>query len=228
MPGPDALTQLSQQLDFPRRLSSADYVQHILREAILRGVLRAGQPLRQEDIAAQLDVSRIPVREALMKLEAQGLVTFYHNRGAVVSDLSAEEVEEICEIRSALETKALTLAFPYLTAADLDQARQIITATEAQTDISRWGQLNWAFHETLYRPAGRLRLLDMIHTLHINVDRYLRLQLSILDYKPRSQREHRAILEACRRGDRTAAVDRLEQHICAASQQLAAHLRHKE
>ena len=218
------LTQLAQSLSIPPLISSTDYAHQVLRAAILRGALPAGHPLRQEEIAAQLGISRLPVREALIKLAAEGLVTLHHNRGAVVSQLSADEVEELYEIRCALEPTALRLAFPHFVDADLDRAEGIIEQTDDETDAGRWGELNWEFHRSLYQPAGRARLLDLIHTMHINVDRYLRFEMSILSYKAQSQQEHRRILDACRRGDQHLAIQLLEKHIRTAGEELTAHL----
>ncbi|MDR7541769.1 MAG: GntR family transcriptional regulator, partial [Armatimonadota bacterium] len=90
-------------------------VADVLREAILRGILLAGQQLRQDEIARELGVSHIPVREALRQLEAEGLVRLRPYRGFEVSELSPEEVEELYEIRIPLECQALRLAFPHLT-----------------------------------------------------------------------------------------------------------------
>jgi DNA-binding GntR family transcriptional regulator len=222
------LSQLAEKLALPPRISTTDYTLQILRQAILEGIIQAGQPIRQEDVAKQLDVSRMPIREALIKLEGEGLVVFHQNRGAVVAELSADEAEELYEIRIALETTALRLAFPHLNETDLARAERIIGETDQEDEVGRWGEQNWAFHETLYRPAGRFRLLDMIYTLHINVDRYLRMQMSVMRYKERSQQEHRQLVEACRTGDLGEALRILEQHIQAAGETLVKHLRNEE
>ena len=99
--------------------STPDLIADALREAIVRGIFQEGQSLRQDEIATQFGVSRIPVREALRQLEAEGLVTLHLNRGAMVSALSPAEAQEIFEIRSALEVKAIQLAIPKLTPSDL-------------------------------------------------------------------------------------------------------------
>ncbi|MDR7465345.1 MAG: GntR family transcriptional regulator [Armatimonadota bacterium] len=197
----------------------------VLREAILRNVLTGGQQLRQDEIAAHLGVSRIPVREALRQLEAEGLVTFFPHRGAVVSELSHQEVQEIYEIRIPLEATALRLALPRLTQQDLERAEAILEAIDRETEVAKWSGLNREFHTILYTPADRPRLLALINTLRTNVERYQRIYISLMQHKVNSQREHRQILEACRRRDVGTAVQALESHLGQAAQELVAYLR---
>lgn len=211
-----------------RRPTASEHVAEVLREAIFRGVLRSGQQLQQDLLAAQFGVSRIPVREALRQLEAAGLVTVYPHRGAVVSALSAQEVEEIYEIRVALECLALRLAIPHLAAGDLKRAEKIIHEIDRVEDIGRWSELNLDFHATLYASAKRPRLLSLIHTLRMNVDRYHRIYISLMHHKPQSQREHRRILEACRRGQEAEATRALEQHLSTAARKLVSYLKHAQ
>lgn len=208
-----------------RRLTTAEHVADVLREAILRGVLQGGQQLQQDALAAQFGVSRIPVREALRRLDAEGLVTVYPHRGAIVSQLSVAEVEEIYEIRVTLECLALRLAIPRLTRADLDRAAAILDEIDQVDDIGRWSELNRSFHMTLYAPADRKRLLSLIATLRANVDRYHRIYISLMQHKAQSQREHRRILDACRRRRQEEAAEALERHLMTAAQGLIAYLK---
>jgi DNA-binding GntR family transcriptional regulator len=207
--------------------STPDLIAEALREAILRGIFQDGQSLRQDEIAAQFGVSRIPVREALRQLEGEGLVTLQLNRGATVSALSPAEAQEICEIRVALETTAIQLAIPQLQASDLDKAAVILETTDQTMDAARWAKLNWEFHSTLYTPSDRPRLLGMIKMLHVNIDRYVRLQLEKMDYQDKSQKEHYQLLEACRQGDSKGATKVLKQHIETARRELVDYLHRK-
>lgn len=204
--------------------STPDLIADALREAIVRGIFQEGQSLRQDEIATQFGVSRIPVREALRQLEAEGLVQIHLNRGAMVSALSPAEAQEIFEIRSALEVKAIQLAIPKLTPSDLEKASEILAQTDQVTDAGMLAKLNWEFHATLYTTAERPRLLTIIKTLHLNVDRYVRLQMSQMDYLERSQKEHYQLLEACQQHDTKAAVRLLKRHIDTAGEQLVAYL----
>jgi len=199
-----------------------------LRADILRGKLKGGQALKQDEIAAQFGISKIPVREALIQLKAEGLVNFYPNRGAFVSELSAVEADEIYVMRIALETAALARAIPNLTVAHLKHAKEILDAIDREENIAKWGELNWEFHATLYSPAALPRVMDTIKTLHSNIARYLVLYLAGLAYQKKSQKEHRAILEACRHGNTEKAVTYLEDHLRGASKHLVAFLNKQE
>ena len=199
-----------------------------LRADILRGNLKSGQALKQDEIAAQFGISKIPVREALIQLKAEGLVNFYPNRGAFVSELSAAEADEIYVMRIALETAVLARAIPNLTVAHLKHAEEILNAIDQEENIAKWGELNWEFHATLYSPASLPRLMDTIKALHTNIARYLVLYLAGMAYQKKSQKEHRAILAACRHGETEKAVTYLEGHLRDASTHLIAFLNKQE
>ena len=200
-------------------------VADVLREAIMRGTLKGGQPLRQDELANRFGLSRIPVREALRQLEGEGLVTVQPHRGTVVSQISGDELHELCEIRVALETMALRLAIPRLDDETLNRAAAILVETDGETNVlEHWSANNWRFHATLYEPARRPRLLSMIKTLHDTVDRYLRLHVSILNYKTKGQAEHWGILDACRRRESAEAIALLDQHIEAVAVLLSGYL----
>ena len=102
----------------PPSQNTADRIAEALRKAILQGQLHSGQSLRQDEIAATFQVSKIPVREALFQLQAEGLVDIIHNRGAIVTSLNTAEIEELYTMRIALETIALRRAIPRMTTAD--------------------------------------------------------------------------------------------------------------
>lgn len=208
--------------------NSADTIAAALRAEIWNGKLKSGEPLRQAEIAARYGVSKIPVREALFQLKAEGLVTFYPNRGAVVSELSAAEVDEIYTMRAALETTALQRAIPRLTIAELTRADEILSALDQEKNIARWSELNWEFHAILYDPANMPRLMEWVKTLHFNVSRYLIIYLAGMDYQNQSQNEHRQILSACRQGDVQTAANLLQQHLQLASKHLMTFLSNRE
>ncbi len=194
-----------------------------LRESILTGELSGGSPLKQEELAVRFNVSMSVLREALKSLEAEGLVRFYPNRGAVVSELSVSEAEEIFDIRLFLELGALELAIPHLTKADLAEAEQFLQNADAQAD--RCSEMNWRFHEALYCPGGNGKLLALIQTMHNNVERYMRLYLSALHCQTKSQAEHRSLLEACAQRDIAEAQRVLRRHMADASACLSSFLR---
>ncbi len=212
----------------PTLVNAKESIADSLSADILRCNLKSGQALKQDEIAAQFGISKIPVREALIQLKAEGLVNFYPNRGAFVSELSAVEADEIYVMRIALETAVLARAIPNLTVAHLKHAEEILNAIDQEENIAKWGELNWEFHATLYSPASLRRLMDTIKALHTNIARYLVLYLAGMAYQKKSQKEHRAILAACRHGDTEKAVTYLEGHLRDASKALVAFLKKQE
>lgn len=195
------------------RLGAAESVTDALRVAILSGRLAAGTQLRQDHIAAEQGVSHIPVREALRRLEAEGLVTHYPRRGTFVARLSAAEARDVTDMRVALEGLAVQLSVQTAGEVDLAAAEAILEAADRATALDDWSQLNWDFHRALYAPCGRPRLMRTIEGLWQNVDRYLRVVWQTADYQDRSQREHWDILAAYRRGDESWAAELVAAHV---------------
>jgi DNA-binding GntR family transcriptional regulator len=204
--------------------NTPDLIANALRNAILQGRYKANQPLRQDHIAQELGVSKIPLREALVQLKSEGLVSFMPNRGAVVTELSANEVDEIFTMRIALETKALERAIPNLSSADFIRAKSVLEILEKEKDRTQWSELNWEFHATLYQASHMPRLLNAIETLHNNVTRYLIIYLDRLSAQDISQKEHLAIFNACKRLNIDAAINQLSTHLRKASKRLMAFL----
>lgn len=202
------------------RPSTPEVIADVLRAVILRGHFTGGQPLRQDDIGARFGVSRIPVREALRQLSAEGLVEFHAKRGAVVAHLQPDEAEEILEIRSALEIKAAALAMPSWTEATFSALASQLDEAESCDSIDRWSDLNRSFHEGLYGPCRRPRLLGMIRTLNDNIERYIRLLVSRSGYRLQAEREHRAILASAQVRNPVALSALIEQHAMETASQL--------
>lgn len=211
------------------RVSIVDSIADRLRDRILSNDLPEGYQLRQEAVAEEYSVSRMPVREALRQLEAQGLVVFHPHRGAVVSRLKPAEIEELYDLRALIETDLVRRATPLATPADHRASEAALEASEAiyeQRDVGRWGELNWRFHEALYRPANRDRSLAIARTLNFNTDRYIRLQLSLTGRSiERTKQEHRDLFEAYRTGDGEEAARHLHAHLVHARDALMNRLR---
>jgi DNA-binding GntR family transcriptional regulator len=194
-----------------------------VRERILRGAYPEGEPLRQDALAEELGVSRIPIREALRQLEAEGLVTFNPHRGAVVSSLSLAEIDEVFALRAEIESDLLRRAIPRLTADDLDRATEVLDRYERALragEVPAWGELNWQFHSSLYAPADRPVTMGIVQRLHQNADRYLRMQLALTHGESRANDEHRAIAAAARKHDVKRACTLLRDHILGAGRTL--------
>lgn len=203
-------------------------ITQVLRDEILAGELSGGAQLKQEELSARFGVSMSALREALKNLEAEGLVRFYPNRGAIVTALSAEEAQEIFDIRLYLELGALELSIPNLTEAALAEADFLLQATDAEPQHKRWGEWNWRFHEVLYRPAERPKLLLLIQTMNNNVERYMNLYLATMQYQKKSQAEHRELLVACRQRNITEAQRILRTHLIDACASLTGYLKQNQ
>lgn len=209
----------------PRFRTAVEFVEEALRQAILSGALAGGTPLRQEELAATFRTSRMPVREALRRLEAQALIDFFPHRGAVVAEISAAEAADNTAVRAALEPMALKLSAPHLTAADLDAAEALCAAMDGGGDIAAVGALNRRFHMTLYARAGRPRLLALTESHLAGADRFIRFHYAHHERQRQiSQDEHRAIVAACRVGDVGRACAILTAHIEEAGERHLAYL----
>lgn len=195
------------------RERAPEQVTHRLREAITTGLLRPGDRLLQEELAERLGVSRMPIREALSRLEAEGLVVIHPYRGAVVAGLSSAELREIYEIRIALETLAVRVGVAQLGDATLDEMRKLLEAMDKETDSTAWLSLNTKFHTLLYQSSGRTLLLEHIENLRNKSDRFLRLFASQRNRTSQAQREHWALFNALEQGDADRASYLLQEHL---------------
>jgi DNA-binding GntR family transcriptional regulator len=192
---------------------AADAVTQSLRALILDGTLGVGLQLRQEDLAKRFGVSRIPVREALGRLQAEGLVEHFADRGSIVAGRTVDDLLETLDIRIALETRALRLAIPNLTAADFKAAREVMRRYDASQSPRQWTELNLEFHLVLYRPCGRARLVRMIEDLVRGISIHLRQYISHTVGRRNPQAEHKDLLRACIARDADLAVRLTEDHI---------------
>lgn len=220
----DVLASLKGLVDgvAPRFRTASEYVEATLRAAILSGRLAGGIPLRQEELAEIFGVSRMPVREALRQLEAQALVDFVPHRGAVVTEISADDAADNYAIRLALEPMALRLSIPHLTEDDFVLAGDLIAEMDEEADPGRMGELNRRFHLSLYARAGRTKLLLLVEQQLAAADRYLRFHLAAKGREHMSQQDHRAMLDAARQRDIPAAIQSLEGHLRTAADTIAA------
>lgn len=206
-----------------KRLSLPETLAASLRERIIGGEFSEGDQVRQEAIASEYKVSRMPVREALRQLEAEGLVELQTHKGAIVKILPLEEIAELFDLRVLLECDVLRRAVPRMTEVDLQRSGAILAQLEdayKKHDVATWGSLNFAFHESLYAPSGRVQSLNVIRTLNMQTDRYIRMQLLISKSITRAEDDHRKLLRLCRRRDTETIVAFLEQHILQAREDL--------
>ncbi len=196
-----------------------------LRRRILDGELPGGSQLRQSALAQELGISRIPLREAFLQLEAEGLVKVQAHRGAIVAPVSRPDMAELFELRATLEPMLLLKSAPYLTPDDFTALKNLLDAYARdmhESSARRWGVFNAQFHMMLYAKANRPRALALVQNLLQDSDRHTRVHLQITGATARAQEEHGQILELCRRADFTGAAELLRSHIVTVAQELSA------
>lgn len=190
----------------------ADTIYQALSAKIISGELIAGEKLRQDHIAKAFNTSHVPVREALLRLEAHGLAVSIPRRGTRVTLLDPGEVREVTEMRVALETLALSHAIPRLTATDLKVIEATRVACDAAEDMASWEAKNRAFHRAILTPCAMPRLLSTIDDLHIASARHLFAHWKHR-WTQRADMDHAAILQAMKKRDVEAASDILTRHL---------------
>jgi DNA-binding GntR family transcriptional regulator len=194
----------------------AQQVYEHLRERILANTYPPEVPLPEEALAAEFQVSRVPVREALRRLAAEGLVTLTPRQGAVVSSLSPKQFLDAYRVREALETLAIRLATPRITSddlAELDRLQEEMRRQAATGNVAAFFAANAAFHLLLVDRADNADLTTIYAGLLDRLRRYRTPSLDLRGGLARSIDEHQAILDAVRAGDAEAAARLLAEHI---------------
>jgi len=198
------------------RVTVADATTDQLRRLIISGELADGTPLRQEALAEELGVSRIPVREALSRLEGEGLAANSPHRGYVVTALSRDEIAELFDLRALIEPNLIALAIPKMTPDDLEQAKTVLSSYNADidsADVPSWGEHNTRFHMSLYAPSQRRKTLEIVRGLLVNTDRYTRLVLTLGTGVEQAKEDHGGLLEFCRKKSINQAAALTLDHI---------------
>jgi DNA-binding GntR family transcriptional regulator len=176
-----------------------------IREDILDGVFAPGQLLTQRSVAARYGVSRIPLREALRRLEPERWVLYHPNRGAFVTEITAADVHEMYEMRRILEAAAIRLAMRQIDDETLASARSLDASMRRSTNLRTIIDLHNQFHEKLYAAAGNGRLLDAIASNRVHVQRLPNSSQRMRKVVKSAGADHRRLLDACKRRDRRAA-----------------------
>ena len=195
--------------------TTASVLAQRLREAIDAGRWQPGELLRQEQIADEYGVSRIPVREALAQLQSEGLLEIAHYRGARVSRPQAAEIDELFDLRLLVESDLLTRAFSRHDQRSLRELTRLQDRLEDADDRLGWISGDIAFHEALYGPAERPRSLALFRQLRAPIDRFSAQALGPRARKQGWADEHRQLIAAVAVGDAAAVQKILEQHLQA-------------
>ena len=208
-----------------RRETLETQVYEALRKAIIEGRLARDERLVQDDLATQFGTSRIPVRDALKRLETEGLVTLDERGSYVVSYFGSEDVEEIYGLRLLLEPYAAGKALDCMTASDLEELESIaqeMKEAAALKDIERYVQFNQTFHLALYELSRQRRLVRMIQSLWSGLMPLT--PMAVPGQLERSAHEHEAIMRALQDRRRDSVESLMRDHIEHARMALQAHL----
>lgn len=201
-----------------------DVVFNTLRDAIMTGELLPGERLMEIKLADKLGVSRTPIREAIRKLELEGLVVNTPRKGAEVAGISAEDLRDVLEVRRTLEILAINLACDKMTDESLNelygniQSFKELIATKAATDIA---SADVGFHDIIYKSTGNNRLIQILNNIREQMYRYRLEYIKDIDSWKRLLDEHTAIYESIKNRDRESAqtailthIDNQEKSIC--------------
>jgi len=204
---------LSLDLGMPGAAAHDEAYAYILA-ALRLGRFRAGERLIPENIATEIGTSRMPVREALRRLAAEGLVTLRANRGATVNELNLQDMREVFEMRAVLEGLAVRLAAPRLGPAELRQLWRRLEVMEDRAEPGLdWTTAHRAFHEALCAYSGSPRLMRQIASLHAVVEPHMRVWDAMPDRHVGTREHHEKLLEVLRGGDPQACEAAMRQHV---------------
>ncbi|GAB2862121.1 GntR family transcriptional regulator [Pseudoduganella ginsengisoli] len=199
----------------------------LVRDRIIAGHIPPDTPIRQDALAAELGVSKIPLREALARLEQECLLVSHANRGFFVRPLSAEEAEEVYALRLQLEPDAVSAACKVATQDDKAAAKLALKALDKAMVGNKElvGSLNRAFHMSLVQPLGRPLTIQIIERLNIMSERYVRKHLEPAGRDDRAHKEHLAMLELWSEGKAKAVASMMHDHIASTLEDLRREFR---
>lgn len=204
------------QLTMGENLPLRDAVFYTLRDAILKGTLPPGQHLMEMQLAMQLGVSRTPVREAIRKLELEGLVLMIPRKGARVAAISEKSLKDVLEVRRALEELSVTLACKRIKPAMIKQLRELNEEFHEAcrgTDVVKIAQIDESFHQCIYQASENKRLLQILNQLQNQMYRYRVEYIKNTERRKMLHDEHETLIQRIEEGNVEAAVNCIRQHI---------------
>lgn len=193
-----------------------EVVAETLREAIVNGMLKPGERLMEIQLAEELGVSRTPVREAIRKLELEGFVVMIPRRGTYVADLSIKDINEVFEIRTALDVLAAGLAVERITEDELEQLERLLVEIGElieEDDADKIVESDSQFHDILYRASRNDRLVGIINNLREQFTRFRSISIQYPGRMQKSVEEHRRLVEAIASRDTDLAQQLAREHM---------------
>lgn len=193
-----------------------DVVFNTLRQAILRGELKPGERLMEIQLANKLGVSRTPIREAIRKLELEGLVLMIPRKGAEVADITEKSLMDVLEVRKALEELSVQLTCDRITKDEiyeLKKAAENFKETLKSRDITEIAEADVRFHDVIYTATKNQKLIQLLNNLHEQMYRYRIEYLKNEEFYPKLLQEHEEIISRISKGEREAAAKIVCEHI---------------
>lgn len=188
--------------------TAAEQAYEELRRRIVMGELQPSTPLPLVELANALGVSTTPVRNALSRLQTEGLVVHYRHRGTIVAPLDLEDLEVIQAVRAGIEGKAALLGAPRLTDSTIEEMQSTFERLQrAASSVDTFLPLNWTLHDLCYSAGGRKRLLDLIHSYQRRAERYIRLAIQDEAGRSTSLAQQSEFVDACAARDGVRAEE---------------------
>ena len=208
---------------FDNAVTAEEEAYRHLHSALRFGRYRAGDRLIPEDIAAEIGMSRMPVREAFRRLAADGLVVIRPNRGCIVAGLTLDEIYETFEIRSVLEGLAVRLAMPRTDADVIAELERLLDRMEraGMSGSGDWVARHYEFHAAICGLSRRPKLIRQIAALHVTIEPYLRIWFDYVEKPLSAREEHSSLIDALRTGDAAFAEQAMQKHILGTAPMLA-------
>lgn len=197
-----------------------------IKEDILNNQLQRGVPIRQAALSDRYGVSRIPIRDALQSLKSDGWLVMHGKAGVMIPDLNWQEAEDLYLMRAELECLLFDMAFDHIGNSEINEARKALEELDKENlTLVHKGELNWLFHDALYKAANRPTLHRVVESLNKQAVRYLGFQYGPLAYRDTSQLQHEQLLSLIETRDKKAALIYLRQHIVTAGKLLTKYLK---
>lgn len=217
------MSETRSPLKLARKTTSVLIVES-LRERFMNGEFKESETIRQEHLAKEYNVSLSPVREALIQLEAEGLLTLVRHRGYTVTAMSADDIRQLYELRAMVEPKLIEYAIPKFQESDLAAAKKLYETMDKiykrGTQTSAWTDVNWEFHMCLYKPAHKSHLLAVVENAYANINLYIHRKLKVRNSVDlaRNMKEHAKLLDYCENRVADQAAELLRSHILQAGE----------
>lgn len=204
------------KLNMDACLPLRDVVFHTLREAILKGELKPGERLMELQLASKLGVSRTPIREAIRMLEQEGLAVTVPRKGAEVAKMTEKDMEDVLQIREALDELAVSVACDQITGEELEKLHAAMVEFQQASkteDVKRIAEADVLFHDIIYQATGNPKLVSMLNNLREQIYRYRVEYLKDEKIYPALMQEHEQIVEGLRERNKAKVTKAMQVHV---------------